>query len=577
MATNNQPGGNAFSSANGSPADAAKTDLPEMPLERVTDGIILDMLHKFRGTDPERDRQIEALIAERNDGIFVSRRFVKGTMLMGPAAQGKTTAFKVAAKWIAERLNMRLLINPSDAVDVGPNDLLLVSSEMSGEVHNTGTTGLPMIRRLAVQAQEEMAAEQGLALPGGGGHGNEYTSYAPDRRLVQARSAGAAIVLFDDALNASPNIQNILLSLAEEGRYRGLDLGPRTYVGLTGNLGALDGSNVHRASAPLRTRVKVLLVMDSVEQWAHRAQLSCTTVVGDGGIAEFLRQNPELFYAPKPRGYGSYPVSRTWDGFLAELEEVSLILHGLRERGALNEALLDKYLGRIRDSAIGFVGNEAAIRFRAFVQANQTNAVPLARDLLKGKGEFSTARAEEFARWLGSGHGLEQRNFASQFALALAEMSAADVVDALPKGVPLSGMPVAAKEAYQVFAKSLMDACEPKVPDAIVARALSHFVVRLAAMDCRIAEFSPKATRPQFLSPEQKAHIQALAQACLETRRGKESVMPGQSFYRVVVVPEISGMNNVQTSGLAADLVDEAFLDEFGRDSGPDKSGQDAT
>lgn len=558
MSQNNLPG-----------VDRPETDLPEMPLERVADGIILDMLHKFRGGSPERDKKIEAAIAERNDGVFVPRRFVKGTMLMGPGGQGKTTAFKVAAKWVADRLGMRLLVNPPDSVDVGANDLLLVSSEMSGEVHNTGTTGLPMIRRLSIQAQEEIAAEQGTGLPGGApsSHGVEYTSYAPDRRLVQAKSAGAAIVLFDDALNASPNIQNILLSLAEEGRYRGLDLGSRTYVGLTGNLGALDGSNVHRASAPLRTRLKVLLVMDSVEQWTHRAQMSSKTVIGDGGISEFLRQNPELFYAPKPRGYGSYPVSRTWDGFLAELEESALVLHSLRERGTLTDALLDKYLVRIRDSAVSFVGKEAADRFRSFVQANQTDAVPLARDLLKGRGEFTKQRAAEFAQRLGAGKTIEERNFASQFALALAEMSAAEVVGTLPKVGELSGMPAGAVEAYNVFAKSLLDGCAPKIPDNIVARALSHLVVRLSAMDSRIAEVSPKATRPQFLSAEQKAHLQTLARACLDTQRGKEQVMPGQSFYRVVVVPEISGMNNVQTSGLTSDLVDDACLQEFGPDS----------
>lgn len=554
-------------------AVTSQTDLPDLPLERIADALVLDMLHKFHGRDRERDSRIEAMIANENHGVFVPRRYVKGTMLLGFPGHGKTTAYKVAAKRVADGLGMRLLINPPDTVEVGKNDLLMISQEMSGEVHNTGTTGLPMIRKLAAQNNDAQDSEQNVSLPGiPASSSAEYTAYAPDRRLVQSRAAGQCVVLFDDALNAAPNIQNILLALTEEGRYRGLDLGANTYVGLTGNLGSLDGTHVSRAGAAMRTRLKTFLVQDSLEQWTHRTQMECKTVVGDGGISAFLAQNTELFHAPNPRGYGSYPCPRTWSALVAENEEIALTLHHLRENSRLTPAVLEQYLVRLRDAAIGSVGQAAATKLRAFVHANQTDAIPLARALLKNNGVFDEAQGNLFAQNYGSGSSMGQMEFGHQFALAVAEMCAAQVVNALPKvGEKAPAVTPAAQAAYQLFTSSLMDAVTPRLADNIVARALSHFVVRLTSMDPRLAEVDNKSIRPQFLGAEQKQHLNTLARSALNTKRGKEDVLPGNSFYAMIVVPEISGMNSMQFTGVAKGT-DDCRLEEFGDDCDEDSA-----
>lgn len=513
---------------------AIKTDLPQIPLEVMIESIKLDMLQKFLGRHPHLDPKIEAMIAEINDGVFFKQRKIKSTMLMGFPGHGKTTAFKVAAQQIADGLGMRFLLNPPESEKIGPNDFLFSSVEMSGEVSLSGVVGLPVVRK---------TDDDGLA----------YTGHAPNLRLAMSQEAGLSVVLFDDALNAAPPIQNILLAFAEEGRFRGLDLGEHTYVGLTGNLGAADGTYTSKPSAALRTRLKVCYVEDSVDNWIARSQMTHTSPAGDGGISAFLKHNPDLFHVPSPRGDAAYPCPRSWDSVASVGERVGATLHQIRlKNGSVSEATLERQLRQLHAESSAFIGPEAATRLRAWVRSMQDDAMPLAMEFIE-RGEFSPNQAQIFERRYGQGKSPEQMEFGLQYAYSLADLAASKVADSLPK----EGPALVSKEAalvYERFAKGLLET-SPPLSDTLVASTLAHFVMRLSALDARLASRSKTVSaRPLFLEPDQKAHQIAIAKPMAASARGRSEVMPGTTFYKAVIVPELSGAVAVSTDTMAASI-----------------------
>lgn len=523
--------------------NAVKTDLPQIPLEVMIETIKMDMLQKFYGRNPDLDSKIEAMIAEINDGFFFKQRKVKSTMLMGFPGHGKTTAFKVAAQQIAEGLGMRFLLNPAEDEKVGPNDFLFNSVEMSGEVSLSGVVGLPLVRKAETEGDVS------------------YTGHAPTLRLALCKEAGLSVVLFDDALNASPSIQNILLAFAEEGRFRGLDLGEHTYVGLTGNLGAADGTYTSKPSAALRTRLKVCYVEDDVDNWVARSQIKHKSVAGDGGVSAFLKQNPDLFHAPNPRGDAAYPCPRSWEAVASVGERIGATLHHIRlKHGAVSEQVLDHQLRMMHTEVSAFVGPEAATKLRAWVRSMQNDAMPLAQIFLE-KGSFTKEQAAIFEQRYGQGKSAEQMEFGLQYAYALAELAAAKAVDSLPKEGSTPPVTADAQEAYDRFAKGLLEV-KPWLSDTIVASALAHFVTRLSVLDERLAARGKSVTaRPMFMTPEQKQHLLAIAKPMAVTERGRSEVMKGTSFYKAVIVPEISGVVSIVTDAMDASL---ASLDEEG-------------
>lgn len=507
---------------------AQETDLPQGTTGNTLDMLIDDMLQTFytHGTNPEMDARVEKAVIER-DGIFFPRRKVAGSALLGFPGQGKTSLYKAAAKECARLMGMRLRKNPSfeemQKEPLSENDMLLVSRELSGEVHAGSLIGPPSI--------EEFKDSKGNV--------TKFSSSKPPLRLAALSHAGASVLLLDDALNAAPHILNVCLSLTDEKRYESLDIGENTYVGMTGNLGALDGTHTSKMSSALRTRVKLFQIEDTVENWIERTQAEYTGEVADGGISAFLAENKDLFHVPSPRGHSSYPTSRTWSNLAPDAEEVAhQIANGVKDP--------QRSLDRLHQAAQGVVGLEAAKRLKGFMYSLHTKASPLARESIDNNGKFSEASEKEFKARIGDGFSTDGQEFGHQFVTSAAEYAAVRVKEANDRGDEAA----VAKE-YERFGNTLLNHRE--LTNDLVSRGFGHLLVRLNAVAPEIATKDSAHSRPVLTNEHLSLLSKTVAQSCPKSGRDAGN---GQTMYRAVIVPQVSG-TVMNTDDLMADVDDK--------------------
>ncbi len=484
---------------------AQETDLPQGTTDDMVDMLVDDMLQKAhtRGENPKIDAKVEAAVAERN-GMFFPRRQVQGTALLGFPGHGKTSAFKAAAKEVAKLLDLKLKINPANNEKITRNDFVLISRELSGEVHNGAIVGLPGVDIFETEDGEE----------------EKFMTQYSNKRLASLRHAGVSALLLDDALNASPNIQNICLSLAEEGRYDSLNLGDNTYVGLTGNLGSLDGTYTTKMSSALRTRLKLFQVEDTVENWTARTQKEFDRDVADGGLSGFLENNPDMFHNPKPKGSAAYPTPRTWSKLAAETEESAFYI----SKGASS----DRVLNHVTQVARGTVGQEAATRLRAYLHSLYTMASPLAREAVNNKGELSEKSLAMFNEKLGSGLSQEGQEFGHQYVMAVAEIGAHKVAKAYA-----GGDSEAVRLAYADVSHALLD--YESLQNDLVSRGFGHLLVRLNSHSDEIV--ANTTGRPTMNSE----HLNMLGEEAANCDRSAWEMEDGSTFFKSVLVPQLSG------------------------------------
>lgn len=494
-------------------AQATDTGLPVGTTDDVLEMLVDDMLQKAhtKGANPELDKKVEDALSVRNGGIFFPRRSVQGAALLGYPGHGKTTAFKMAAQKVADLIDLNLKINPPNEETITSNDFVLISRELSGEVHNGAIVGLPGIEIFQTESGEDQ----------------KYMTQYANKRLASCRHAGASVLLLDDALNASPNIQNICLSLAEEGRYDSLNLGKTTYVGLTGNLGSLDGTYTTNMSSALRTRLKLFQVEDTVENWVDRSHKEFDLDVADGGIAGFLQENPELFHAPEPRGKGSYPAPRTWSKLAPVTEEQAyLVSRGAKSSGAALEA--------VSKAAQGAVGRNAATRLHSYLHSLYTMASPLAREAVENKGQLSDKSLEIFKEKIGSGHSQPAQEFGHQYVTSVAEIGAHRAAKAKQEHGESSDEHLAAvKDVFRDVSHALLDYDE--LDNDKVSRGFGHFLLRLTNADPDIV--TNQTGRPHMNQP----YLTALGEAAAECKRSAQTMPDGETFYVSVLIPQLSG------------------------------------
>ena len=241
----------------------------------------------------------------------------------------------------------------------------------------------------------------------------------PNKRLAALQHAGAAVLLLDDFSNASPNIQNVALSILMENRFQGLDLG-NTLVGATGNLGTSDGTNVSATSNAIVTRVANFLVVDTLEHWIERTHAEYPDATGDAGIAGFLRRNPDFFHMPKRSRDGvPYPCPRAWSLFVPKLREIVFAYREAhRHSGAASFPLSE-----LEFEAAGFLGLETANRLASYYLAYMQSSDPLAEALVR-EGTWSDAGREAFRKEYARGYAATAQQFGYQFMTALADYGA---------------------------------------------------------------------------------------------------------------------------------------------------------
>ena len=438
-------------------------------------------------TEEAMNKKIEALFEQWTNGAkwMENNDKVKSTLLLGPPGQGKTTSFKEASKKVAAALGLNYLLNPSDEVPVTKKDFMFFSQECSGENQSTTFAGIPV----------KVTDENGI----------EYMSKLMNKRFALARSAGGSLLLLDDFPNAAPAIQNIGLSLTDEKRFQGLNL-DNVYIGLTGNLGSLDGTHTTRLSTALRGRCKIYYTEDELPNWITRVQQKYRDEIGDAGIVGFMQREPQYFaQMPNTKHQGGFASPRTWDHFLQEARRAIVECGG--KSGGAQKAII-----KIQRLASSMLGPEVGLKVHSYYHSLMLGADPIAKKMIQD-GTFDKKAFEERH---GDGYSADNQYFAYQFAVALADYAVQDIVGGKNYSVDLSKN-TKLKQTMERFGKGIL-----AVGDDTFSFAIDHFKAKLAN---QIDEWSHPIDKRKVLHIEVKKVLAKIISECPDFTEDKRRVL----------------------------------------------------
>lgn len=369
---------------------------------------------------------------------------VKSVMLLGPPGQGKTTAFKEAARKVSAALGLTFKLNPGDHEPISPSDFMFVSMEFSGENQITTLGGIP------ARTTDPIT-------------GIDYMTRLVNKRLALACTAGGALVLLDDFPNAAPSVQNVGLSLTDEKRFQGLSL-DHVYIGLTGNLGSLDGTHTTRLSTALRGRCKIYYTEDELPNWVNRIQQKYRDALGDCGIVGFLQREPQYFFEmPSTRQQGGFASPRTWDNFVQEARR-AVMKNGGPGKGE------HRAIGEIQRLASSLLGLEVGMRVHSYYNSLMLGADPIARRTIMD-GHFDEAAFKDKFK---DGYSGDSQFFAYQFVIALADYAVQELVSSKNYKLDLTSNPKL-RQVVERFANGAL-----AVGDDAFSFAIDHFKGKLA-------------------------------------------------------------------------------------------------
>lgn len=388
---------------------AKSLGLVEMNTDRVIDNLKHDILLSMYRKDPKDvfEQDLNKKIQDVYKEWFGSKFEFDGQknlsmFLIGPPGQGKTTSFKVAAKFVADKVGLRFVQNPGDEYQAQRSDFLFVSLECSGENSSTTFGGIP--------AKMEESGPNGEKIV--------YMKKLPNKRLALLSQVAGGLLLLDDFSNAAPNVQNVALSIADEKRFQGLSL-EHNYVGLTGNLGALDGTHTTKSSSALRGRCIVVFTRDKIENFISRALNKHKDAIGDVGVVGFLQRNPECFAEmPDNKQDGGFPSPRTWDHLIEQNRSF------VRRAGGRGRGEMAAY-ENIKDYASIILGPTVGLKLQSYFYSLIQGADPLARQVMI-ENKLDT---EQLKTRYGNGLSEAQQSFGYQFAMALSDYAVQAIVE----------------------------------------------------------------------------------------------------------------------------------------------------
>lgn len=432
----------------------------ETPIVQVTPNevlavVLIDFLSKLHtnGVDPPFDALVESAWRAETGTSFLPVRNAPSTAIYGPPGHGKSTVCRLVGERIARYLQLEFVRNPPDNFTVTKRHFLFITQEMSGMVSNIEFGGIP--------------TKATGRRPDGSSY--DYMAKLLERRIVQLQDAGAGILLLDDFANAATFVQNNLLSIVEEGRFQGLNLGPRVLPLLTGNMGSLDGTHTERISTANISRVRCMYMKEPLDEFIRRTEKDFRNMeFGDAGICDFLHINKSLYDTLDPSGpAGPFACPRT----ITKTVDSMRLLRRLYS-GGRNQKLEIPFLRMVEIMTKSLIGAEAGHSLMEHAYALITEAEPLAAESMTAAG-LSAASLSRVKSLVGDAMSAQQQAFAYQFVLAVAGRAAALIAEA-PEDLLLL------KEMTVRFGRATLGG-ELQLPDTTRTMALHHFARRLIA------------------------------------------------------------------------------------------------
>ncbi len=280
--------------------------------------------------------------------------------LLGPPGQGKTASFQVAGKNIAKRFGLNYIEHVDDSYQPKMNDFIFVSQECAGENSSLTWGGLP-------KAVERKDVD---------GNVSNVVVKALNYRFTVFKDVAGGVLLLDDAANAATVVQNALLPVVQFGTFQGLKLPDHCIVGMTGNLGSVDGTYTTEFSTALKTRIVSFFVQDTPKDFVERANKKYNDGLGTLGVTSFIEKHPQLFAElPDPQSKGGFACSRSWENFIDQARSI-VLRNGGRGHGEYASLI------EISESAMSILGPKVGHEVSSYYQALLTSADPLAKEIM---------------------------------------------------------------------------------------------------------------------------------------------------------------------------------------------------
>lgn len=390
--------------------------IPQSTPEAVSKEILIELFmnaHSGEGTD--WDKRVEKAWEqefgypfEKLDDDDLRPSFA----LYGPPGHGKTAAFKEAGKKFASAMGMRFMAEPPEDYVPTKEDFVFVSLEMAGEVSNMTTAGIPTKSSFKTSDGRDVPVMEKLI----------------SRQFLQLQEAGSGILLLDDFNNAVHNVQNQLLSIAQFRRIQSVSFG-RCLVGLTGNLGAADNTEVYSPKLALKTRCQQIYVEDNPKDFVRRADTKYANSTQGFSRAKdiinaFIAHREDQF-AGDPSSVrveqgDVYACPRSWENLIKVLGPRMKMVEQMGDAAALSA----------QNIAHRLVGGDVAQKFAEYFYQMTTSALPLAREIVD-KGQLSDESKKLFEAKIGSGVSSSEQDFSQQFSMALGNLIAEKVIESM--------------------------------------------------------------------------------------------------------------------------------------------------
>jgi hypothetical protein len=359
------------------------------------------------------NKRLESAFLEKFGYEFPGKSKISPMAFYGPPGHGKSASFRQAGVEFCRLMDLDFHEDPpADFVPDRKRDFVMVTLEMAGEVSNQTVGGIPSKAIMVDADGVEHAVMDKLV----------------QRQFLMLAGAAGGMLLLDDFNNASHNVQNMLLPIAQYRRFQTVKFG-NCYVGFTGNLGAADGTQVFNPKLALKSRMRQMYVEDSPEDFVLRADRSYAKrpdsyLRAKDIVNAFVATNTDMF-AGNPAHQNietgdTYNCPRTWEALIERLgQRMPLFEVGSASSSAQAAQTI----------AHQVVGSQVCQEFGVYFYQMMTSALPLARELMD-TGTFKPESATKFKDSIGNGVNAAEQDFAKQFALALANVGAEKLLTA---------------------------------------------------------------------------------------------------------------------------------------------------